>query len=148
MLSGYENSVQYMRIYYLWFVRVWLNCFSCVQLFVTPWPVACQAPLSMGFSRQENWIRLPFPPPGIFPTQGWNPRLLRWLLFLIIYWLHCTSYGDLSSLTRDQAQAPSSGSIGSLPLDHQKSLCYYFIKFCFGALFFWITRHTLSLHVG
>ena len=32
-----------------------LSCFSCVQLFVTPWTVACQAPLSMGFSRQEYW---------------------------------------------------------------------------------------------
>ena len=32
-----------------------LNCFSDVQIFVTPWSVACQAPLSMGFSRQEYW---------------------------------------------------------------------------------------------
>ena len=31
--------------------------------FVTPWTVACQAPLSMGFSRQEYWSGLPFPPP-------------------------------------------------------------------------------------
>ena len=31
---------------------------------VTPWAVACQAPLSMGFSRQEYWSGLPFPPPG------------------------------------------------------------------------------------
>ena len=38
--------------------------FSLVQLFVTPWTVACQAPLSLGFSRQEYWIRLPFPSPG------------------------------------------------------------------------------------
>ena len=34
------------------------------------------APLSMGFSRQEYWSRLPCPPPGIFPTQGWNLCLL------------------------------------------------------------------------
>ena len=32
--------------------------------FVTPWTVACQAPLSIGFPRQEYWNRLPFPPPG------------------------------------------------------------------------------------
>ena len=38
----------------------------------------CQAPLSMGFSRQEYWSGLPCPPPGIFPTQGSNPRLLHW----------------------------------------------------------------------
>ena len=35
---------------------------SCPTL-GTPWTVACQAPLSMGFSRQENWSRLPFPSP-------------------------------------------------------------------------------------
>ena len=37
---------------------------SHVQLFETPWTVACQAPLSMGFPRQEYWSGLPFPPPG------------------------------------------------------------------------------------
>ena len=54
---------------------------SCVQLFATPWTVARQAPLSMGFSRQEYWSGLPCPPPGIFPTQESNQRflcLLRW----------------------------------------------------------------------
>ena len=34
------------------------------DFFVTPWTIAHQAPLSMGFSRQEYWSRLPFPPPG------------------------------------------------------------------------------------
>ena len=43
---------------------------SCVQIFVTPWTVACQAPLSMGFSRQEYWSRVPFPPPGDLPDPG------------------------------------------------------------------------------
>ena len=37
---------------------------SRVRLFATPWTVACQAPLSMGFSRQEYWSGLPFPSPG------------------------------------------------------------------------------------
>ena len=50
--------------------------FSCVQLGATPWTVADQAPLSVGFSRQEGWSGLPCPPPGIFLTQGLNPRLL------------------------------------------------------------------------
>ena len=58
-----------------------LSLFSHVQLFATPWTVACQAPLSMGFSRQEYWSGLPCPPPGIFPTQGWNPHLLHVLLW-------------------------------------------------------------------
>ena len=45
--------------------------------------VACQAPLSMGFSRKEYWSRLPFPPPGDLPNPGIGPaslasRLLHW----------------------------------------------------------------------
>ena len=40
---------------------------SCIQLFATPWTVAHQAPLSIGFSRQEYWRRLPFPSPGDLP---------------------------------------------------------------------------------
>ena len=43
---------------------------SHVQLFVTPWTVACQAPPSMGFSRQEYWSGLPFPSPGGLPDPG------------------------------------------------------------------------------
>ena len=35
-----------------------------------PWPVACQALLSMGFFRQEHWSGLPFPPPGDLPDPG------------------------------------------------------------------------------
>ena len=46
---------------------------SHVQIFVTPWTVACQAPLSMEFSRQEYWSRLPFPPPGDLPNPGIEP---------------------------------------------------------------------------
>ena len=47
-----------------------LSRFSCVQLFMTLWTVACQAPLSMGFSRQEYWSGLPFPSPGDLPNPG------------------------------------------------------------------------------
>ena len=46
--------------------------------FATPSAVAHQAPLSMGFPRQEYWSGLPFPSRGIFLTQGWNPHLLHW----------------------------------------------------------------------
>ena len=46
---------------------------SC-QTLVTPWTVACQAPLSMGFSRQEYWSGLPFPSPGDLPDLGIKPR--------------------------------------------------------------------------
>ena len=44
--------------------------FSCVQLFATPWTVARQAPLSMGFSRKGYWSGLPFPPLGDLPNLG------------------------------------------------------------------------------
>ena len=46
---------------------------SHVQLFATPWTVAYQAPLSMGFSRQEHWSELPFPSPGDLPDPGTEP---------------------------------------------------------------------------
>ena len=43
---------------------------SCVPLFVAPWTVTHQAPLSMGFPRQEYWSGLPFPSPGNLPDPG------------------------------------------------------------------------------
>ena len=51
-----------------------LNCFSCVQFFATSWTVARQAPLSMGFSKQEYWSGLPFPSPGDLPDPGIKPQ--------------------------------------------------------------------------
>ena len=63
-----------------------LSCLSPVQLSVTSWTVAHQAPLSMGLSRQEQWngigwVGLPYPPPedlfdpGIEPTSYMSPAL-------------------------------------------------------------------------
>ena len=49
---------------------------SC-PTFVAPWTAACQAPLSVGFSRQEYWSELPFSSPGVFRTQRQNPCLLH-----------------------------------------------------------------------
>ena len=43
-------------------------------MFTTPWTVACQVPLSMGFSRQEYWSGLPFPSPGDLHDPGIKPR--------------------------------------------------------------------------
>ena len=53
----------------------------CVQFCATPWPVACQAPLSMGFSRQEYWSGLPYPSPGDLR----NPHLL-----CLLHWQECS----------------------------------------------------------
>jgi len=47
---------------------------SHVRFFATPCTVACQAPPSMGFSRQEYWSGLPFPSPGDLPNPGIKPR--------------------------------------------------------------------------
>ena len=47
-----------------------LSRFSCVQLCATRWTIAHQAPLSMGFSRQEHWSGLPCSPPGDLPDPG------------------------------------------------------------------------------
>ena len=52
---------------------------SHVQLFVTSWTVAGQAPLFMGFSRQECWSALPRPSPGDLPAPGIEPGLLHLL---------------------------------------------------------------------
>ena len=46
------------------------------QLFATPWTLVCQVPLSMDFSRQEYWSRLPFPSPGGLPLLWVNPSSL------------------------------------------------------------------------
>ena len=50
-----------------------LSHFSHVRLFATLWTVAHQASLSLGFSRQEYWNRLPCPPPGDLPDPGVEP---------------------------------------------------------------------------
>ena len=58
-----------------------LSCLSHVRLFSTLWTVACQAPLSMGFSRQEYWSELHVLLQGIFLIHGLNPSLLG-----LLYW--------------------------------------------------------------
>ena len=60
-----------------------LSCFSLVQLHVTLWTAALQAPLSMGFSRQDYCSGFPCPPCtlGIFQIQGSNP-----CLFCLLHW--------------------------------------------------------------
>ena len=67
---------------------------SCPTL-VIPWTVACQAPLSMGFSRQEYWSGLPFPSSGDLPNPGIKPKSPT--IRRILYWLSFTE----SLLTRE-----------------------------------------------
>ena len=58
-----------------------LSCFSHIRFFVTSQTIARQAPLSVGFSRQEYWSELLFSPPGDLPDPGIEPtslNLLHW----------------------------------------------------------------------
>ena len=57
-------------------VRAHMCTLSHVSLFMTPWTIVSQAPLSMGFSRQEYWSGLPFSPPGDRPNPGIKPMSL------------------------------------------------------------------------
>ena len=80
----------------LWLIRkpnlvwpFWGYCVVCVQslsrvwLLAAPWNVAHRVPLSVGFSRQEHWSGVPFPPPGHLPNPGIEPESphCRWILY-------------------------------------------------------------------
>ena len=77
-------SIMFLRFMFISILHcfLWLNnvqlyecvcALSCVQLFAAPWIVACQAPLSTGFSRQEYWSRVPFPSPRNLSNPGIKP---------------------------------------------------------------------------
>ena len=80
----------------------WKWKWSCVWLFVTPWTVAHQAPLSMGFSRQESWSGLPFPS--------------KFSLFIRtqLYWIRI--YSNNHYLNLSSAKIPFPGKVQSLGL--------------------------------
>ena len=59
--TGSKSGKEYVKAVYCS-----AQLFSCVRLCATPWTVVCQAPLSMGFSRQESWSGLPFPSPRLY----------------------------------------------------------------------------------
>ena len=82
------------------FITVHAQYFSCVQFFETPQTSAPQVPLSMEFSRQEYWSGLPFPSPGIFPTQGSNLCLpsLRHRRSILYPWATGEALGSLLTL--------------------------------------------------
>ena len=65
----------FMAAFFFFFFHNILACMlSPVPLFVTLWTVSCQAPLSVGFPRQEYWSGLPFPPPGNLPDPEIQPK--------------------------------------------------------------------------
>ena len=74
MWDGMSRSLEQERKRTYELRRKKVKLLSRVQLFVTPWIVAHQAPLSMGFSRQEYQSGLPFPSPGDVSDPGIEPR--------------------------------------------------------------------------
>ena len=80
-LAEYSQIISSQKLYQADFriFKVDLLCvcmLSHVRLSVTSCTVACQTPLTMGFSRQEYWSGLPFPPPGDLPDPGIEPASL------------------------------------------------------------------------
>ena len=81
--------------------------YSCVWLFVTLWVIACQSPLPMGFSRQEYWSGLPWPPPGDLPDPGIETASLNFSHIgrqVLYHWCHlenpiCMHYSHCSFIT-------------------------------------------------
>ena len=78
VLFAKMKSRERQRSYAVTYYHLYVDMLSHVQLFVTPWTVAHQAPLSMGFPRLEYWTGLPFPSPEDLPDPGLNLHLLHW----------------------------------------------------------------------
>ena len=67
----------YMHLFHVLLYVIYMQCVLIhVVLFVTPWTVAHQAPLSIGFTQQEYWSGLPCPSPGHLPNPGIKPGSL------------------------------------------------------------------------
>ena len=113
-------------------IKVKVKSLSRVRLFATPWTAAYQAPPSMGFSRQEYWIGLPFPSPEDLPNPGIEPVSLPSsvsagkIFTTIATWealtnLNCPSSDDLSSLPRSSPEHSQS----NLPIPLPRSMLHY-----------------------
>ena len=107
---------------------------SRVQLFVTPWTVTHQTPLSMGFFRQEYWSGLPFPSPegdlshrGIEPVSPASPALADGLFTTEPHRKSINYISDLKHLTAEESfgylKPPSQSHVW-------KDLLLLFINFC------------------
>ena len=104
--------------------RVWTSLCVCVRavvrtcsfsplwLFVTTQALACQAPVSLRFSRQENWSGWPFPPPGALPNPGMEPTWSGWEMGLPVvkggFFNHWATWEFLRELGVDSIRASRS----------------------------------------
>ena len=98
------------------FSREWVHAklLSRARFFVTLWTVACQVPLSRGFSRQEYWGGLPFPSPGELPNQGLNLHLL-----CLLYW----RVGSSPLMPSGKPSVPPEDPKQSSPLPDSPRVC-------------------------
>ena len=110
-----------------------LSCFSHVWLFVTPWTVALQIPLSMWFSKQDYWSGLPFPSPGDLPDPEMEPAPLAspalagrfcttsatWEAN--ITWLHSPSISSVIPFSF-QCSSPNNSNIPTNQSLHEKAM--------------------------
>ena len=84
-----------------------LSRLSTVQLFVTPWTVACQAPLSMGLFKKKYWSGLPCPPPRDLPNPGTELESLS-----LLHW----QVGSLPLVPPGKSLLSTSANLNSEPL--------------------------------
>ena len=100
----YNNSWHLPRAYYL-LDAMNAQLLSQIWLYATLWTIARQGPLSMGFSRQEYWSGLPFPPPGNLPDPVIEPMsltspalagrfLYHWATWLLYHLNHLNSFSQ------------------------------------------------------
>ena len=99
-----------------------LCCFSRVWFFATLWTVACQAPLSMGFSRQEYWSGLPCPPPQDLSNPGIKPASLTSPVLAGRFFTTCTTW-KVHTSRYDSCKPFSFSSLPSL-LDCYDYTCF------------------------
>ena len=88
---SYHDQVNYFQEIKVFWYRGCYLVLSCVQLFATRCSIARQAPLSMGFPRQEYWNGLPFPSSGDLPDPGIKSDpgiycISRWILYHWTTW--------------------------------------------------------------
>ena len=104
-------------------------CYLAAKLCLTlamPWTVPCQAPLSMGFPRQEDWSGLPFSSPGDLPTQGSNshhaPSYNLFSYFEDPSVLKLYPIGHSLSLDQEYYETPPLGQKG----EHRREISFNF----------------------
>ena len=122
IIDGVCGAIDTVHVYML-------NCFSHVHPFATLWTVTHHAPVSLGFSRQEYWIRLPCPPPedlldpGIEPMSPAAPSLQVESLPLAPrgkpLWTLSVQFRSVQSLSHVRLCNPMNRSTPGLPVHHQ-----------------------------